>query len=304
MNISRIQRDLESIIDKDAIFVDEPMSKHTSFNTGGPCDILVMPKSSYELRSLMLFFSKANIPFVVLGKGSNVLVSDKGIRGAVIKIAENFNNTIVNGNTLIAESGVTLKRLVTIGHAHGLTGIETLAGIPGTVGGGICMNAGAYGGQIKDKLIKVELIDENFDIIEMDAKELSLSYRTSIFCKSKKYITKAYFKLDNGDMSEAKEFLSDISSKRKEKQPLNFPSAGSTFKRPVGHYAAQLIDEAGLKGYNIGGACVSELHAGFVINKDCATSRDIYNLIINIQEKIYMNRGIKLETEVKLLGEF
>jgi len=304
MNTERIIKDMSSFLDDKNMYQNEPMSNHTSFKTGGPADLLVTPTNSIEFQKLLMLFSKTNTSFIVLGKGSNVLVSDNGIRGVVIKIADTFNTIDLSESIIIAQAGATLKRVVTFGLEQGLTGIETLAGIPGTIGGAVAMNAGAYGGEIKNKLKKVELIDENFDIIEMDADELKLSYRTSIFSHSNMYVTKAFFELDHGDVPEAKAILADITAKRKAKQPLNYPSAGSTFKRPVGHYAGTLIDEMGLKGHTVGGASVSELHAGFVINKNGATSRDIYALIRDIQEKIYLIKGIKLEPEVKFLGEF
>ena len=304
MKADRIIKDMSSFLDDKNIHVTEPMSKHTSFKTGGPADLLVTPTSSIEFQKLLLLFNKTNTPFIVLGKGSNVLVSDEGIRGVVIKIADAFSEIDLIEGLLVSEAGATLKRFVNYGLDQGLTGVESLSGIPGTMGGAVAMNAGAYGGEVKDKLKKVELIDENFEIIEMDADMLKLSYRTSIFNHSKKYVTKAYFELENGDIEEARALLEDLTFRRKSKQPLNYPSAGSTFKRPVGHYAGTLIEEMGLKGYAVGGASVSELHAGFVINSDGATSRDIYTLIGEIQEKIYLIKGIKLEPEVKFLGEF
>jgi len=304
MKTDRIIKDISSFLDDKNIYVTEPMSKHTSFKTGGPADLLVTPTSTIEFQKLLLLFNKTNTPFIVLGKGSNVLVSDKGIRGVVIKIADAFSSVDVIEGLLVCEAGTTLKRFVNYGLDQGFTGIESLGGIPGTMGGAVAMNAGAYGGEVKDKLKKVELIDENFEIIEMDADDLKLSYRTSIFSHSEKYVTKAYFELENGDIEEARALLADLMFRRKSKQPLNYPSAGSTFKRPVGHYAGALIEKMGFKAYTVGGASVSELHAGFVINSDGATSRDIYTLIGEIQEKIYLIKGIKLEPEVKFLGEF
>jgi UDP-N-acetylmuramate dehydrogenase len=296
--------ELSLYISEEQIFVDEPMSKHTSFKTGGCADILVAPSNAQQFRDCLKFFAKHDYPYYVIGKGSNLLISDDGIEGAVIKVAENFSRLSIQHDLLIAESGASLKRLVNFAHINSMTGIEPLGGIPGTVGGGISMNAGAYGGEIKDTLIQVDVIDERFHIVTMSADDLALAYRSSIFQSQNKYVTKAVFKLEHGDVRVARQHLNEFNQRRKDKQPLNYPSAGSTFKRPVGYYAAKLIEDCGLKGYTIGGACVSELHSGFIINKDGATSRDIYNLIRYIQERVYYKEGVKLEPEVRLLGSF
>lgn len=281
---------------------DEPMKNYTTFKTGGNAEILVSPNSFEEL-SLVLEFCKNNkIKPFILGNGSNLLVKDKGIEGVVIHLGKDFEDiALVDDTTIVCLAGTNLMKLCRFAYENALTGLEFAYGIPGSVGGGCYMNAGAYGGELKDVLYKCDHISFDGTVGSYENDELKLSYRTSAYKDSDLIITKAYFKLQKGDKDQIKEKMDDFMSRRKSKQPLEYPSAGSTFKRPEGYFAGKLIEDCGLKGAFVGGAQVSEKHCGFIINKDNATSTDIIKLIALVQDFVLAKTGVFLETEVKIV---
>ena len=294
---------LTELLPKGIKYVEnEPMSRHTTFRTGGPADLLVMPSSVQELSETLCAFRRQGIKPTVIGNGSNLLVSDKGIRGAVIKIGEDLSDMTVCGETVTCGAGAHLNRLCVFAAENGLSGAECLYGIPGTVGGAVYMNAGAYGSEIKDILKSVTYMDPDGVICELAGTE-GYGYRFSPFTGTDNIIAGASFGFVHGDKEAVTAKMTEIKERRAEKQPLNFPSAGSTFKRPEGYFAGVLIEQSGLKGRSVGGACVSEKHAGFIVNKGGATTGDILELISIVQKQVYADHGVILETEVKFVGE-
>ena len=280
----------------------EPMCKHTTFKTGGCADVFVEVKDVSELKKTICFAKKTNTPFFILGRGSNLLVADKGIRGAVISLA-NLNDIKIEENEIRCSAGASLNALCNALRDRCFSGLEFAYGIPGTVGGAVYMNAGAYGGEMADVLKSVTAIDNDGNIITLSKEDMCLGYRTSVF-RSKGYtVIEAVFNLKKGEKADICAVMEDLMSRRRQKQPLNFPSAGSTFKRPEGYFAGALIEKNSLKGYRIGGAMVSELHAGFIINYENASSEDIIRLMRYVQETVYKNDGVLLEPEVLILGE-
>ena len=291
-------------IKSDNIKIDEPMALYTSFKVGGPADILLEPESIEELKQGLKIIREAKLPVFILGKGTNLLVSDFGIRGAVVRIGEKFSRIEVQGENVIAEAGSLLSVLSKAVAKEGLTGLEFASGIPGTLGGGIAMNAGAYNGELKGLVTWVEVLDENLEIKRLTNDEMEFGYRHSCL-EARGYIAlRSSLKLMCGNQEEIDGKMNDFALRRRTKQPLALPSAGSTFKRPEGHYAGKLIEEAGLCGYSIGGASVSELHCGFVVTNGESTATEIYDLIKHIQKKVMETSGILLKTEVKMVGEF
>ena len=282
---------------------NESMAKHTTFHVGGNADMYVSVKSVEELSSLIKLARETDTPFTVIGNGSNILVKDKGIRGLVIEIGSGMSAYEIKGNMIYAEAGILLSRLASLALNNSLTGMEEISGIPGTLGGGIYMNAGAYGGELKNIIKAVTYIDEYGEEKTVTADECEFGYRKSIFTSGGKYIVSAVIELSEGDRTEISEKMADYAKRRREKQPLSLPSAGSTFKRPEGYFAGALIQESGLKGYKSGGAMISDLHAGFVVNYDNATSQDILDVIKHTQETVLNKFGVMLETEVKIIGE-
>lgn len=280
---------------------NELMKNHTSFKIGGPADEFCEVHSVEEILKLIKYAKEKNIPYTVIGNGSNLLVGDKGIRGLVIKIAGGFDKATVSGETVTAEAGILLSKLANVVKRSDLTGFEFASGIPGTLGGAVYMNAGAYGGEMKD-IIKSVTYLENGEV--KTTSELGFGYRKSIFSGKDMIILSAEIKLEKGNPEEIAAKMEDFKERRTSKQPLSVPSAGSTFKRPEGYFAGKLIEDAGLKGYSIGGAQVSEKHSGFVINTGDATAKDVLLLIKHIQTTVFEKFGVKLETEVKTLGEF
>lgn len=283
------------------VLTDFPMSRQTTFKAGGNADIIVFPATTDALISILKAAKSENILCTVLGNGSNVLVKDEGIRGVVIKMTSLVSDIEVAGTTIKCAAGVSLSKLCVAAYENGLTGLEFAYGIPGTVGGAVYMNAGAYGGEMKDVLKSVSHITPELSKETFTAEKLDLGYRTSFYAKNPDYIiTQAVFGLKQGDKTDIKAKMDDLLGRRKDKQPLEFPSAGSTFKRPEGHFAGALIEQCGLKGYSVGGAQVSEKHAGFVINKN-GTASDILALIDYIKKTVKKNTGIELEPEVKII---
>lgn len=281
--------------------LNESMSCHTSFKTGGAADIFVAPYTTDELKLVLAAAKQNDIAVFVLGKGSNLLVSDDGIEGVVISLA-NLSNIAVNGEEITCSSGTPLSALCIKARENCLTGLEFAYGIPGSVGGAVYMNAGAYDGEISNVIISAEVMDFDGNVFTINREEMCLGYRTSVFSKEKYVILSATFKLSKADKEKISLRMEELMSRRKEKQPLNYPSAGSTFKRPEGHFAGALIEKNRLKGFSIGGAMVSELHAGFVINYNKATTNDILKLIQHIQKTVYKADGVLLKTEVLFVG--
>ena len=283
---------------------NESMSRHTTFKIGGDADMFVSVESVDELVALIRLAKAKNVKYTVIGNGSNLLVGDKGIRGLVIEIGQGLAGYEVRGNVIYAEAGILLKKLASVAAAESLSGLEEVSGVPGTLGGGIFMNAGAYGGELKDTVKKVTYIDCNGELHTIDASECDFGYRKSIFSSGDKYIVSAELELKKGDKDEILSEMADYTKRRREKQPISYPSAGSTFKRPEGYFAGTLIQDAGLKGYRCGGAEVSELHAGFVINCGNATAQDVIDVIEHTKETVLEKFGVELEPEVRFLGDF
>lgn len=286
------------------VILNAPMKKYTSFKCGGNARVLVIPQSVDSLQKILDFCYSKNICPLVIGNGSNLLVADNGIENVVIKIGSKISNIyLVDDETICCEAGASLKSLCMFALENSLSGLEFAYGIPGTLGGAVYMNAGAYGGEMKDVLYSCKHIDENGNLNELPQSELNLRYRGSAYTDNGYTIVSALMKLKKAPKAEIKAAMDDKLQRRKDKQPLEYPSAGSTFKRPEGYFAGALIEDCGLKGYTVGGAQVSEKHAGFVINKDNATSTDVLNLIKDVQKIVYEKHGVKLETEVKIIGE-
>lgn len=295
--------ELENIMAGSGIFMEEPMKKHTTFRVGGPADVLVQPDET-ALAAILALCRQYYVPYSFIGNGSNLLVGDKGIRGVVIEMTDPMGNIEVDGTQITAQAGAMLSKIANTAASNGLGGMEFAAGIPGSVGGAVVMNAGAYGGEMKDIIERVYVLDENGAQLELDRTALNLGYRHSCIPEKKYIVTKVVLELVPRDEVEIRSKMKDLNEKRAEKQPLQYPSAGSTFKRPEGYFAGKLIMDAGLRGYQVGGAQVSEKHCGFVINKGDATAADICQLMRDVADKVQAQFGVVLEPEVKMIGEF
>ena len=295
--------ELENIMAGSGIFMEEPMKKHTTFRVGGPADVLVQPDET-ALAAILALCRQYYVPYSFIGNGSNLLVGDKGIRGVVIEMTEPMGNIEVHGTRITAQAGAMLSKIANTAASNGLGGMEFAAGIPGSVGGAVVMNAGAYGGEMKDIIERVYVLDENGAQLELDRTALNLGYRHSCIPEKKYIVTKVVLELVPRDEAEIRSKMKELNEKRAEKQPLQYPSAGSTFKRPEGYFAGKLIMDAGLRGYQVGGAQVSEKHCGFVINKGDATAADICQLMQDVADKVQAQFGVVLEPEVKMIGEF
>lgn len=294
---------LNNVIGKDSILIDEPMSRHTTFRVGGPADFFVTPKAKEEVRDVIRICKEAGMPYYIIGNGSNLLVSDAGYRGVIVQIYKEMNEVSVEGDLVKAQAGALLSGIAAKALAAELTGFEFASGIPGTIGGACVMNAGAYGGEMKDVLESVTVLTGEGEIIELGRNELELGYRTSVIAKKGYIVLGAVLKLERGDGEKIKTYMDELKEKRVTKQPLEYPSAGSTFKRPEGYFAGKLIEDAGLRGFQVGGAQVSEKHCGFVINRDHAMAADIMELMRQVQIRVKENSGVDLEPEVKRLGD-
>lgn len=294
---------LNNVIAKDSILIDEPMSRHTTFRVGGPADFFVTPKAKEEVRDVIRICKEAGMPYYIIGNGSNLLVSDAGYRGVIVQIYKEMNEVKVEGDLVKAQAGALLSGIATKALGAELSGFEFASGIPGTIGGACVMNAGAYGGEMKDVLESVTVLTGEGKIIELGRNELELGYRTSVIAKKGYIVLGAVLKLERGDGEKIKTYMDELKEKRVTKQPLEYPSAGSTFKRPEGYFAGKLIEDAGLRGFQVGGAQVSEKHCGFVINRDHATAADIMELMRQVQIRVKENSGVDLEPEVKRLGD-
>ena len=295
--------ELENIMAGSGIFMEEPMKKHTTFRVGGPADVLVQPDET-ALAAILALCRQYHVSYSFIGNGSNLLVGDKGIRGVVIEMTDPMGNIEVDGTQITAQAGAMLSKIANTAASNGLGGMEFAAGIPGSVGGAVVMNAGAYGGEMKDIIERVYVLDENGAQLELDRDALDLGYRHSCIPDKKYIVTKVVLELVPRDEAEIRSEMKELNEKRAEKQPLQYPSAGSTFKRPEGYFAGKLIMDAGLRGYQVGGAQVSEKHCGFVINKGDATAADICQLMRDVADKVQAQFGVVLEPEVKMIGEF
>lgn len=297
-----LKQELNRRIPELSLREQEPMSRHTTFRVGGPAALMALPKNEEEVLAAVQTAASMGICPIYLGNGSNLLVSDCGVNGFIVKMAEGFTSLQRYEECIRAESGTSLARLALFAQEAGLTGLEFAHGIPGTVGGAVTMNAGAYGGEMAQVVKEVIYLNEAGERCRATAEECKFAYRHSAFSDGKRVILSALFELKHGNPIEIQAAMKDLMNRRKEKQPLDYPSAGSTFKRPDGYFAAALIDQCGLKGFRVGGAQVSEKHAGFIINRDAATCADILSLIRQVKERVFEQTGIVLEPEVKIIG--
>lgn len=293
---------LEGFVPTENIYLQEPMASHTTFRVGGPADCLITLENEQQLQKVQRYLHLVEIPFFVLGNGSNVLVSDEGYKGVILQVGDRMSEIKVEGRRIIAQAGARMSHVARVAMENGLTGLEFASGIPGTVGGGVVMNAGAYGGEMKQVVESVTVVDPNGEILELDNSTMEFGYRYSIIRNQPFVVTKVTYLLQEGDTEQIKATMDDLAARRREKQPLEYPSAGSTFKRPEGHFAGALIMDAGLRGFRMGGAQVSEKHCGFVINAGSATSADIMNLIQEVRFRVKEQFNVELEPEVVFLG--
>lgn len=294
---------LEEIVGKDKVKYNEKMSKYITMRVGGPCDCIVFPDEISKIKEVIDFCKNENITFFVIGNGSNLLVKDEGIHGVVIKLGHRFSKIELDGEYILAYAGATMPTLSQLAKKNSLKGLEFACGIPGTIGGGVKMNAGAYGSQISDILYEVTYMDEKEEIKTIKNKDCSFGYRKSIFTINPNYvILSAKFKLERGNIDEIENKMKENSLARKAKQPLEYPNFGSVFKRPEGYFVGKLVDDAGLRGYKIGGAQVSTKHTGFIVNVDNATCKDVLDLIGYVQTTVYNKFNVKLTPEVIIIG--
>ena len=301
--MEEIYNKMLEFLSKEQIYLNEPMSKHTSFKIGGPADIFVKPKNIDELKNIIEIAKQNNIDTTIVGNGSNILVRDGGIRGIVIK--PDFKDIeFLEDNKVKVASGVLLSKIANEAYQKSLSGLEFASGIPGCIGGAIRMNAGAYGSEFKDIVISSKYLDKDLNIHEISNEEHDFKYRHSRFCEKKNdIIISTVLQLKEANKEEIKSKMDENNNSRKEKQPINFPNAGSTFKRGEGYITAQLIDKCNLKGYNVGDSYVSDKHAGFIINKGNATAKDVLELIEVVKKKVYEKFNVNIELEIEILGE-
>ncbi len=294
---------LSHILKEKNIKYDESMKKHTTMQVGGTCDCLVLPESIEEIQKVVSYAKENHIPYYVIGNGSNLLVKDEGIRGLVIKIGPKFSSVSVEDEKIIASSGVGTPRVAQVAKKHALTGLEFACGIPGTVGGCVRMNAGAYGGEMKDVVESVTYLDSDGNIKKILNKDMEFDYRHSVFGNHKDWIILSVtFALKKGDVEEISKLMESNALARRTKQPLEYPNFGSVFKRPTGYFVGKLVQDSGLRGYQIGGAQVSQKHTGFIINTGNATCQDVLDLIRYVQDTVYEKFNVKLQTEVEIIG--
>ena len=291
-------------VPEEDILLDEPMCKHITFRVGGEAQCLVRISSPGQLAALIPYLREVEIPYFILGNGSNLLVSDKGYEGVILQLGGNLNQIVVEGTRIKAGAGALMSQIAKVALEHGLTGFEFASGIPGTVGGGVVMNAGAYDGEMKQVVTNVVVMNEAGEVLELSGEGMEFGYRTSIIKNRPFVVLEVEMQLQEGNAEEIHAKMDDLAGRRREKQPLEFASAGSTFKRPEGYFAGKLIMDAGLRGYSIGGAKVSDKHCGFVINTGNATAADVAEVIQEVQERVKDKFGVTLEREVVFLGEF
>ncbi len=301
---SAILETLRIYVPEDAIHLQEPMAAHTTFRVGGPADCLIEMENADQLQKVQRYLYQIEYPFTVVGNGSNLLVSDKGYQGIVLQIGSRMNHISVEGNVIVAQAGATMAQVAAAAWKHSLTGLEFASGIPGTVGGGVVMNAGAYGGELAQVVTHVQVLNRDSEFWNLDNDTMEFGYRKSTIRRQPFIVTEVTFELTPGDPQAIRGKMEELAVKRREKQPLEFPSAGSTFKRPEGYFAGELIMNAGMRGFQVGGARVSDKHCGFVVNMGNATAADIIDVIWEIEERVKERFGVKLEPEVVFLGEF
>ena len=301
-----ITKQLQAILEPEDLLFDEPMKSYTTFRVGGPAKWMASPADEQQLRIVLKICKETDIPYFILGRGSNLLVSDRGFDGVMINLRKHFNKIVTNKEekTITAEAGASLPAVSQAALSAGLTGLEFAAGIPGTMGGGLFMNAGAYGGELKQIVTEATVMTKDGVIRHVANEEMALGHRLSNFMKTGETILCVTMKLADGDPKAIKAMMDDFNGRRRDKQPLDYPSAGSTFKRPTGYFAGKLIEDAGLKGFSVGGAQVSKKHAGFVINTGTATASDIWNLCKQVQDKVFAQFGVALEPEIQMVGSF
>lgn len=299
-----ILKEIEAFASDGALFYNEPLRSHTTFRVGGEADAFLSVKTQEELIKAVQLCKEKKVPYFILGNGSNLLVSDKGFRGLVISIGKDMAQITLDGNRITAQAGALLSTVAQLAAKNGLTGMEFASGIPGSIGGAMVMNAGAYDGEMKMIVESVTILSEDGQTHTFSNEEMEFGYRTSRLKREKGIVLSVTVLLSEGDKAAILEKMNDFAARRREKQPLEYPSAGSTFKRPEGMFAGKLIMDAGLRGYTVGGAQVSEKHCGFVINKEKATADDIYTLIHNVQAKVKETAGVTLEPEVIFVGDF
>lgn len=296
---------LNKLLDSEQIKMKEPMSEHTTLRIGGKADYLVLPSNIQEIRRVLLLCKDNDMPYYIIGNGSNLLVSDLGYQGLILKLGNQFSDIEVNDDGLVrAQAGVLMSKLASLVAKHEYAGFEFASGIPGTLGGAVTMNAGAYGGEMKDSIISVTVLNSDGEIYKLDNHQLKLGYRSSIIQKQNLCVLEAEMKFARGDRQKILDKIHELNGLRRDKQPLDKFSAGSTFKRPEGYFAGKLIHDAGLKGYQIGGAAVSDKHCGFLINRDNATAMDFMKLIREVMRIVEDKYGVRLEPEVKFIGNF
>lgn len=303
MDINCIAGLLKEAIGEENVRINEPMKAHTSFKVGGNADILVTPGDIAQIKTILDLSREKNIPIFIMGNGSNLVVRDRGIRGITVKLSDNFSKCVVDGDVIEAEAGILLSRVANIALKNELAGLEFASGIPGTLGGAVFMNAGAYGGEMKDVVVSTVYLDKDGEIRSIAGETHQFGYRSSFIQKEGGTVLSSKLQLKKGIKSEIKEVMDDLNRRRKEKQPLHMPSAGSVFKRPEGFFAGKLVEDCGLRGFSIGGAQVSGMHCGFIVNTGNARASDILNLIEHIQTTVKAKFGVELKTEVRVVGE-
>lgn len=293
-----------NLLGNEKVRINEPMNRHTTFRIGGQADYFLLPSSSEEVKGILEICKEESLQYFILGNGSNLLVSDEGYRGVIIQLYRNYGGLTVEGTEIRAGAGVLLSQIAATARNESLTGFEFAGGIPGTLGGAVVMNAGAYGGELKDVLKEAVVMDREGNIFTVPVEKLAMGYRTSLVKTAGYLVLEVVISLKKGSQEEIRDTMKDLADRRISKQPLEYPSAGSTFKRPEGYFAGKLIMDAGLRGYQVGGAQVSEKHCGFVINKGNATAADVCRLMADVQAKVQEQFGVTLEPEVKFLGDF
>ena len=301
---NRVIERLRAEAGEQVIKLNEPMAAHTTFRIGGPADVFAVPENADQAAVILGICREEGVPFFILGNGSNLLVSDSGFRGVVIQIYRNMSALKTEGQRITAEAGASLASVSAAARDASLTGLEFASGIPGTVGGAVVMNAGAYGGEIKNVLAEAVVLTDRGQIRTIAASDLGLAYRTSVIREKGYTVVRAVFRLEKGETDAIRMTMQDLARRRIEKQPLEYPSAGSTFKRPEGYFAGKLIMDAGFRGYCVGDACVSEKHCGFIINKGHATAADVKKLMQEVTDGVFSRFGVRLEPEVRFLGDF
>lgn len=295
---------LRGFVPSENIHVQEPMNRHTTFRLGGPAECLVEIENSQQLARIQHYLYQIEMPFLILGNGSNLLIGDRGYYGVVLQIGSKMNQLSVEDTKITVQAGALLSQIAKAALEHGLTGFEFASGIPGTIGGGVVMNAGAYGGEMKQVVTSVTVLDKEGNELELDNDTMEFGYRTSAIKSHPFIVTQVTLKLQHGDKAQIKDKMEELAARRRQKQPLEYPSAGSTFKRPEGYFAGELIMNAGMRGYRIGGAQVSEKHCGFIINVGNACSADILDLIHEVQNNVKEKFNVDLEPEVVIVGNF